>query len=405
MIYNLNENMEMVPDEALEALRACVMADEAIATALCSIEDVERYAEAAVRLADARGIPLTAAAIRQAITPDPLNIARFMPRPPNGTVWPPRHWLPIGVSIGDDRAMIDWAHVGPAPIIDPFFENAIRRAVARPFNRMFRYRMSLDDFLTNAPRHESLPPAGLIFHMSRCGSTLVAQMLAALPGNIVISEAAPIDALVQLCRAAPHLPAQTHVALLRAMVAAYGRQRSGGERHFFLKLDCWHALALPLFRQAFPDTPWIFLYRDPVEVLVSHARQRGAQMVPTITPPQLYCLGDYQGPANEDYWARVLGIICEAAATYLGDGAGLAVNYRELPGALRARILPHFDIDYSAGDYDTMTKTARHDAKAPHSDFADDRAGKQRDARPSLRAAADTHLAAIYRRLEALNSG
>lgn len=401
--------MDVTAGEAIGALRACVMADETIATALCDIEDSERFIDAALRLAAARGIPLTAPAIRRAIEPDPLNIARFTAKPPDGAKWPPRHWLPIDVSIQGDRAMIDWAHFGSAPITDPFFENAIRRAVARPFNRMFRYRMTLsdfcNDFIAGAPRHASLPPAGLIFHMSRCGSTLVAQILAALPRNIVISEAAPIDALVQFCRTAPHLPAQTHVALLRAMVAAYGRQRSGGERHLFLKLDCWHALALPLFRQAFPDTPWIFLYRDPVEVLVSHVRQRGAQMVPAITPPQLYGLDDHQGPANENYCARVLGIICDAAAKHLGDGAGLAVNYRELPGALRARILPHFGIDSSTDDDNTMTKAARQDAKAPHFEFAEDSAGKQREARPSLRAAADAHLAAIYRLLEALNSG
>lgn len=407
--YNYNENMEVTASEPLVAFRACVMADEAIATALCDIEDSERFIEAALRLATARGIPLTAAVIRQAIAPDPLNIARFAAKPPDGAKWPPRQWLPINVSIHDDQVMIDWAHFGSAPLTDPFFESAIRRAVARPFNRMFRYRMTLSDFcadfIAGAPRHRSLPPAGLIFHMSRCGSTLVAQMLAALPRNIVISEAAPIDALVQLCRTAPHLLAQTHGVLLRAIVAAYGRQRSGGERHLFLKLDCWHALALPEFRQAFPDTPWIFLYRDPVEVLVSHVRQRGAQMVPTITPPQLYGIDDFEGVPNEDYCARVLAIICEAAVTHLGDQSGLAVNYRELPGALRARILPHFGIDYSADDDDMITKAARQDAKAPLFEFADDRAGKQRDARPSLRAAADAHLAAVYRRLEALNSG
>ena len=48
--------------------------------------------------------------------------------------------------------------------------------------------------------------------MSRCGSTLVSQMLAALPQNIVISEAAPIDAVVQLNRAQPDLPPNICIA-------------------------------------------------------------------------------------------------------------------------------------------------------------------------------------------------
>jgi hypothetical protein len=53
------------------------------------------------------------------------------------------------------------------------------------------------------------------------------------------------------------------------MVAALGQARAG-ETRLFLKLDCWHMRDLPLFRRAFPNTPWVFLYRDPVEVLVSH---------------------------------------------------------------------------------------------------------------------------------------
>jgi hypothetical protein len=67
------------------------------------------------------------------------------------------------------------------------------------------------------------------------------------------------------------------------MVAALGQARAG-ESRLFLKLDCWHVRDLPLFRRAFPDTPWVFLYREPVEVLVSHLRRRGVQMIPELVP-------------------------------------------------------------------------------------------------------------------------
>ncbi len=97
------------------------------------------------------------------------------------------------------------------------------------------------------------------------------------------------------------------------MVAAFGRKRSGRERHYVVKLDCWHTLALPLFRRAFPDVPWVFLYRDPVEVLVSQMRQRGMQMVPQYLPPGFYGIADTDATMDEDYCARVLGVICRAA--------------------------------------------------------------------------------------------
>jgi hypothetical protein len=132
--------------------------------------------------------------------------------------------------------------------------------------------MTISDFVKAAEPGPA--PDGLVFHMSRCGSTLVAQMFAALPDSMVVSEPPPLDDVLQISLLGG---ADTAIAALRAMSAAFGRR---GGRPFVLKLDAWHALALPLFRRAFPDTPWVFLYRDPVEVLVSHMRQRGSQMLP-----------------------------------------------------------------------------------------------------------------------------
>ena len=130
-----------------------------------------------------------------------------------------------------------------------------------------------------------LPPTGFIFHMSRCGSTLVAQLLAALPQNIVISEAGPVDAVLRANWYDPNITSAQRIAWLRALLSAYARPRHG-EQHFYVKFDSWHTLELPLIQAAFPDVPWIFLYRDPVQVLVSHQRQRGSQMVPDLLPPQ-----------------------------------------------------------------------------------------------------------------------
>ena len=47
-----------------------------------------------------------------------------------------------------------------------------------------------------------------------------------------------------------------------------------------IKLDAWNIGELPLLRECFPDTPWLFLYRDPLEIAVSHLRRPGMHMVP-----------------------------------------------------------------------------------------------------------------------------
>jgi hypothetical protein len=96
-----------------------------------------------------------------------------------------------------------------------------------------------------------------------------------------------------------------------------------------------HSLALPLFRRAFPSVPWIFLYRDPVEVLVSQLRMPGIQMVPGMLGADLFDLApSHDGHDRADYCARVLARICEPVKQHYSKDAALMVNYRDLPQAV-----------------------------------------------------------------------
>lgn len=384
--------------DSLGPFRAMVMADLALTETLSRPTDPDEFVALATQIAGRRGIVLDAQALRNAIRPDPLGLARWLATPLLGSKWPPPSWFPIQAAAQDGRAVVDWAYFGNMPLTQPFYEDSIRRALGRPFNRMFSYRMALDDFLNDAASAQSLPPSGFIFHMSRCGSTLVTQMLAALPRHVTISEAAPIDAAVQMSRTWPDLPAAQQDKVLTSMVAAFARPRSG-EQRCFIKLDSWHTLALPLFRRVFPATPWIFLYRDPVEVLVSQMQQRGSQMVPEFVPPTLYGIdGAHHMPADE-YCARVLAKICRAAASETG---GLLVNYRDLPQIFWRGILPHFGVQPSKREREIMARPARYHAKSPQVEFAGDSEAKQRQATEAIRAQAERHLGEVYRRLEEL---
>jgi hypothetical protein len=220
----------------LEALRDLILDDVALSEALDAIDDHDAFAARAAEAAQAAGLSVEAAEIRAAIQTASV--------PPAERVRPPG-WLPAEV---DWRPRGDLAMVRPTAAAEPFYADDVTRAGYRPLNRLVRLRTPLP-----APGDRpSRAPDGLIFHMSRCGSTLAAQMLAASPANVVISEAPPIDAVLRL-----EADDETKVARLRAMVAALGQARAG-ESRLFLKLDCWHVRDLPLFRRAFPDTPWVF---------------------------------------------------------------------------------------------------------------------------------------------------
>ena len=395
----MKTNAAAVDLSGLERLRARVMSDPMLQARLGAIEDAARFMAEAAAVAAHFGIA-PADAVGGAPQPDPLGLARWTPTPPNATAWPPAPWLPVGVVAFGNTLVVDWAYFGTGPLGEPFFEDEIRRAISRPFNRLFRYRMTLADFLADAPHHrDALGPSGFIFHMSRCGSTLVARMLAALPQSIVVSEAAPIDTIVQLGRGALPMTAEQHAQALAAMVAAYGRRRAGDERRYVIKLDAWHALALPLFRRAFPDVPWIFLYRDPVEVLVSQMHQPGTQMIPDIVHPGLFDIDPSEAFPDLNYCARVLAKICAAALEHANGG--IAANYRDLPGAVFTKILPHFALAVGEPEREAMQRTARQDAKAPSFPFTHDSETKQREATELVRTLADRHLGDVYRRLEA----
>lgn len=311
-----------------------------------------------------------------------------------------RGWLPAAASVRDGQFGVDWLYFGEQALREPFFEDSVRYCLQRPFNQLFRRRTSMADLAEWQQQQPGLEPSGFIFHLSRCGSTLLAQMLAAVPEHVVISEAQPIDAVLRAGETCPGLDDEQRAQWLRWMISALGQPRRG-ERRLFLKLDSWHALDLPLIRRAFPEVPWIFLYRDPLEVLASQLARRGAQTVAGLLSPALFGIDPAQGPLMpaHDYCAAVLAAISEAALRHCDGGARL-INYSQLPQAATALVLPHFGVEPCAGQLEGMAAAARFDAKTPAQAFSRD-PSKLARLTAVQRAAVEPRLGTSYRRLEA----
>lgn len=313
-------------------------------------------------------------------------------------------WTPIRLFAPEGRLLVDWCRLPPDPFTDPFFEQTVGRALCDPGRMLFRRATPLDTLADFDRERPGLAPTGFIFHLSRCGSTLLAQMLGALPRSLVVSEAPPIDQVLQVAARVPGATRAQRLGWFRGMVNALGQRRRGDETRFFLKLDCWHALALPFIREAFPEVPWVFLYRDPVEVLVSHRRRCGSQMVPGILDPRLFGIEPAELPAVgfEDYGARVLAQVGWAALRAQEElGGGRLVNFTELPAVGWGEVAEHFDLRLTDAERAWMQAAAQRDAKNPAERHVDDRAGKQREASPELRALAEKRLGSVYTGLEA----
>ncbi len=168
---------------------------------------------------------------------------------------------------------VDWCWFGERKLVQPFFRDAVDEALRLPFNQAFRRETPLA--VLSEWRTPAVAPTAFIYHASRCGSTLLSQMLAQLDDHIVISEPPALDSLLR-----SELESEERRAALRGLLAAYGQRRHGDERALVIKLDAWNIGELALLRECFPETPWLFVYRDPLEIAVSHWRRAGMHMVP-----------------------------------------------------------------------------------------------------------------------------
>ena len=315
-------------------------------------------------------------------------------------------WAPIRLLWDGPHASVDWCRVGAGGFAEPFFDQSVDKFLRHPFNQLFLRRTPIEILGERQRASPGLEPAGFVFHLSRCGSTLIAQSLVALPRTVVLAEADPIHWVLRSAPEHPEVTRDRQLTWLQWVVSALGQRWSGAETSLFIKFDSWSIVDLPLIRRLFPNVPWIFVYRDPVEVIVSHLRRRGSQVVPSAYGIRLLGV-DAAAAARmppEEYCARVLGRISEAAIANYEDGHALLVEYRQLSDAFWPVVLDFLRADYSPDDLERVRRQARLDAKNPSVRFADDVAEKNREATGLVREMAERWVMPHYRALESLRS-
>lgn len=295
-------------------------------------------------------------------------------------------WLPIRVWPVAGQWRVDWCWFGDTRLCQPFFRDAVEDALRLPFNQAFRRETPLSALTDWQVCSPGLTPSAFIFHASRCGSTLISQMLAQLDSHIVISEPPPLDALLR-----SDLPLAERRAAIEGLLSAYGQRRLGVEQRLVIKLDAWNIAELPLLRETFSETPWLFLYRDPLEIAVSHLRRPGMHMVPGM-------IDELPFDGREDYIARRLGRLLESGLAHCREFGGLAVNYSELPGAMAGRLAEFFGLDDVQREQ-VFAAVGQH-AKRPSDEFVGDSDSKRREATALLHERVERWARAPYEALE-----
>lgn len=271
------------------------------------------------------------------------------------------NWTPVRFDLTTPTPTVDWADLTTERFTEPFFDHTVARWSTGE-HAVPLVRTGLDALLA-LDGEPSLDPAGMIFHLSRCGSTVVSRLLATVPGVVVVSEPSPLNALLGLDP--QRVDGATLVQVVRLLVRALGRRRFGDEQHVVLKCTSWNVRRQEILSAAFPDTPWVWVQRDPSRVVASLlARPPGwlGQHEPPVQTARLFGIGPEPTLSLEEFCARAIGAMLHSAA--VGPWRRLCVDYADLPAAVWERVAPHIGIDVDSAGVERMIEQARYYSKS-----------------------------------------
>jgi hypothetical protein len=301
----------------------------------------------------------------------------------------------------------------------------------------------------------SIPPTGVVFHQTRCGSTLVANLLAGFAPTLtkVYSESPPPLKAISACSSfssstTTTCNTQAHIQLIQDVFYLMGRTNRPEQppQHVFYKIQSIGVHSIHAFTQAFPETPWIFLYRDAIEVMQSHLGKKdeknsgaaadsgggggwAANAAPvcgrnygrTLQPPMTVAIVTSKGRTMQDvtkteYCAAHLAGLAESAVREMESNAnnnkGRFVNYNQLPTIMWESIVPnhfgvHLDVVSKVDMEKRMTDIAQVYSKGrgnkANQEWEEDSTKKQTTARTEVIAAAHVFMEDTYTRLEELS--
>lgn len=261
---------------------------------------------------------------------------------------------------------------------------------------------------------------GVVFHESRCGSTLAANSMMALDPqkHRVFSESSPPAAAMRVCgEDYSNCSLEAAANLLRDVVYMMGRSGDPTEENLFFKFQSVTTRTMATFRTAFPTTPWIFLYRKPVEVMMSQLdvpRTSKANCVKSRNSSPLvrdfirrseYRAEDF---SNEEFCAVHLATLCESAVENLNDaeGLGVAVNYSpDLVHDFLDTVFPkHFHTPVDSAGRERVMKISgtysKNRGRHEEGDFKPDSEAKEKHASVEIKEAAGQFLSPSFKKLQ-----
>jgi len=243
------------------------------------------------------------------------------------------------------------------------------------------------DFAAIVGRAKSLPdsvPAGLIFHISRCGSTLIGNLARCDESAVVLSEPSLVSGIFN--EQMQHMTASSRGEVLRALIKLFRYRTTlegGVGRKVVIKFTGWDALWSREIRAIWPEVPTLVLVRDPAEVVVSNLRAPATWIKEKSLPNRARPFVDLPDSfdryqlGNAELIALALGAQCEALCRSL-DGRCRVLDYEDLGLDAAGGLAQWFGLDIRA-NVDAVEAVFRTYSKDPSrkAQFVDDRQKKR----------------------------
>ena len=316
-------------------------------------------------------------------------------------------WLPVDAIVANERPGLCWMDMRGVKLSEPFFHQTVERLRAElpPRPEVFT---EFDALVQLEKISDSLRPSGFIFHSSRCGSTLVANACKALRNSIVISEAYAVDKLVGRFSTdgAGGVKESLYSIFVRGAVSALGQRTTGKERHFFVKFSACSVAQLARIQRIWPDVPWLFLYRDPTETMVSNLISIPEWLEPDNEARVLAdIIGSSETEVNsmgrEELCARAIARFYSKAYEF-ANGNSMLLNYNQLSLPVLLSVIRFFEVTPSTSEVDAVTRASQVYSKDTRSEraFIADSDSKQLAASALVREMAERWANGPYQLLE-----
>ncbi|MFP5043002.1 hypothetical protein [Parasediminibacterium sp. JCM 36343] len=203
-----------------------------------------------------------------------------------------------------------------------------------------------DEYSTSVPQNKLL----FVFHISRCGSTLISQILSDSKKFFVISEPPIINKILD---PKSGLSKQIFSKLLIASMNCINSSAPEKSKDTVIKFRSWNTIYLKEITELFPTAPWIFVHRKGSEVLASTLQKPPGWLRSQKTYAEFYSkILTLETPyiiecGREEFVTRLLGYFCKLAYSNQSEKSYF-LDYRNLIDNLFDTL--KYAIDYEPND-------------------------------------------------------